>query len=241
MWKESGLFSSFSEWAAKHTAGITHKQERSWKPNLLVPTTDASSVQGAYSLIKDITYSKGSATLMGINVDNQSGSQLKEWLKDISESFKKAGVYSSTSLMKTQDFAQGVNFGNQALSSAFFKPNIIFLSLHEEVKSIETFPLIIDEAFGLGLGIILFAPHPKALLGQEQVINVWIDDRNGEWDLEKGTNNIDLPILIAYTLMQNWGASIRLISVVNKKEDLKKSKTIFKRYCESCQNADFQI
>ena len=219
----SGLFSSFSEWAAKHTAGITHKQERAWKPNLLVPSTDAAAVQGSFAIIRDISYSKGSATLMAINADSSNGPQLQGWLQEIAESFKKAGVYSSTSLMKTNDFAQGVNYGNQALSSAFFKPNIIFLSLHEEEKSIETYPLIMQEAEKLGLGVILYAPHPKALLGREQTINVWIDDREGYWDIEEGTNNIDLPILIAYKLMLNWKATIRLISIVNNKDDKKKA------------------
>ena len=220
----SGLFSSFSEWAAKHTAGITHKQERSWKPNLLVPTTDASSVQGAYTMIRDIAYSKGSATLMGINADEKNGKELKKWLSEISESFKKAGVYSSTSLMKTEDFAQGVNYGNQALSSAFFKPNIIFLSMNEEEKNISSYSSIAKEAHELGLGVILYVPHQKALLGQQQVINVWIDDRAGQWDLDKSTGNIDLPLLIAYKLMLNWKATIRLISVVNEKEEKKKAK-----------------
>jgi solute carrier family 12 sodium/potassium/chloride transporter 2 len=220
----SGLFSSFSEWAAKHTAGITHKQERSWKPNLLVPTSDASAVQGAYTMIRDIAYSKGSATLMGISADTNNH-ELKDWLKDVSESFKKAGVYSSISLMKTDNFGQGVNYGNQALNSAFFKPNIIFLSMNEDEKNIEHYPTIAKEAEDLGLGIILYVPHPKALLGQQQMINVWIDDRNGNWDLSKGTGNIDLPILIAYKLMLNWKAEIRLISVINNKEEKKKAKT----------------
>ena len=219
----SGLFSSFSEWAAKHTAGITHKQERSWKPNLLVPTSDASSVQGAYTMIRDIAYSKGSATLMGISADAKNH-ELRDWLQDISESFKKAGVYSSTSLMKTDDFGQGVNYSNQALNSAFFKPNIIFLSMNESEKNIGHYPAIAKEAEDLGLGIILYVPHPKALLGQQQMINVWIDDRNGDWELDKGTGNIDLPILIAYKLMLNWKAEIRLISVINDKESKKKAK-----------------
>ena len=47
----SGLFVSFAEWAAKHTAGLTHKQERAWKPNLLVPVTDSAIVQGSFTFL----------------------------------------------------------------------------------------------------------------------------------------------------------------------------------------------
>jgi solute carrier family 12 (sodium/potassium/chloride transporter), member 2 len=214
----SGLFSSFSEWAAKHTAAITHKQERSWKPNLLVPCTDATSIQGSFSLIKDIAFSKGSATLMGIG-NTPDKLQLTQRLQEIAASFKQIGVFSSVSLMKTNTFAEGVNFGNQALSSAFFKPNIIFLTMLEEEVAIRDFPIIIEEARVLELGVILFVPHPKALLGQEQIINVWIKSNKGEWNIENGTGNIDLAILTAYKLMQNWNAKIRLISIIKKEED----------------------
>lgn len=214
----SGLFSSFSEWAAKHTAGLEHKQERSWKPNLLVPSSDASAVQGAFGIIKDITYSKGSATLMGV-IDHSDGYLLKGKLQGISQAFQRAGVYSNTSLMKTNDFAQGVNFGNQALSSAFFKPNIIFLSLLENENNVRHFPSIIAEAEDLSLGVIVFAPHEKARLGQRQKINIWIDDRRGAWDVERGTGNIDLSMLVGYMLKQNWEGDIRLIFIVNEVAD----------------------
>jgi amino acid transporter len=214
----SGLFSSLSEWAAKHTAGLSHKQERSWKPNLLVPTTDVSAVQGAFTLIKDIAYSKGSATLMAISND-ASNRQLQEKLIQVADSFKKRGVYSSTSLIKTDHFSQGVNFGNQALSSAFFKPNIIFLSLMEPAKNIEEFPSIIEESGDLGLGVILFAPHPKAALGQKSMINIWINEREDNWNIESRTGNIDLAILTAFKLMRNWQASIRLICIIKDEKD----------------------
>ncbi len=227
----SGMFSSFSEWAAKHTAGISHKQERSWKPNLLVPCSDASSVQGSFALIKDIAYSKGSATLMGIS-QNGEDKNLQKKLDQIATGFKNRGVFSSTSIMKTSSFAEGVNFGNQALSSAFFKPNIIFLSMLESKESIDGFPSIMAEAKRLELGVILFVPHPRALLGQGQKINIWIDDRAGQWNIDKGTGSIDLPILIAFKLMQNWKADIRLISIVNKKEEKKLAKRFLKDIVE---------
>lgn len=134
--------------------------------------------------------------------------------------------------MKTNSFAEGVNFGNQALSSAFFKPNIIFLSMLERKESIKGFPTIMTEAKRLGLGVILYVPHPRALLGQEQKINVWIDDRAGQWNIDKGTGSIDLPILTAFKLMQNWNADIRLISVVNNKDEKKSAKRFLKDIVE---------
>ena len=69
------------------------------------------------------------------------------------------------------------------------------------------------------VGVILYVPHPRALLGQEQKINVWIADRKGNWNIDKGTGDIDLAILTAYKLRQNWAAEITLISVVDNPED----------------------
>lgn len=219
----SGLFSSFSEWAAKHTAALTHKQERSWKPNLLVPCTDSSAVQGSFTLIKDIAYSKGSATLMGISNKVGDKEQLLERLNDIAGAFRRSGVYSSTSLMKTDSFAEGVNFGNQALTSAFFKPNIIFLTINESEKAVKDFPPIIREARDLDIGVMLFVLHPRALLGQRQKINIWINDRMGHWNIDKDVGNIDLAILIAFKLMQNWQADVRFISIINEEVDRAKA------------------
>ena len=62
----SGLFVSFAEWAAKHTAKITHRQERAWKPNLLIPVTDPHSIKGIFSFLKNVAYPKGSIKLLGI-------------------------------------------------------------------------------------------------------------------------------------------------------------------------------
>jgi hypothetical protein len=222
----SGIFSSFSEWAAKQTARLSHTQERSWKPNILVPCTDASTVLGPFPLLKDMAYSKGSATLMGISSTNK-GKQLHKRLKQISDAFNQGGVYSSTSLVKTSTFANGVNYANQALASAFFKPNIIFLSMMEEEEVRKEYQPIIDEANELEIGVILFLPHQKALLGQKQKVNVWLHNTTTRWTIEEGAGNIDLAILIAYKLMLNWKADIRLIAVIeNPKNRVKAEKYI---------------
>jgi hypothetical protein len=160
---------------------------------------------------------------MGIAPSAAKEEQLTKQLSQIAESFRKSGVFSSISIMKTTTFAEGVNYGNQALASAFFKPNIIFLSMMEDEVFINDYPLIIEESRKLQLGIILYVLHPKALLGQKQKINIWIDDRHNNWNVEHNTGNIDLAILVSYKLMQNWNASICLISIYNNTLDEEKA------------------
>jgi amino acid transporter len=223
----SGLFTSFAEWAAKHTAQDSHKQERSWKPNLLVPATNAATVQGSFSIIKDIAFPRGSAVLMGIG--EEGNDKEKEKLEYISNSFKQAEVFSSTIIMRTSKFSDGVNYGNQALTGAFFRPNIIFLNMLEKEAAIADYPLIIREATRLELGVILYMPHPVAMLGQQQIINVWIKSRSPEWDIDDARYNPNLALLTAYKLSKNWNAKIRLITVIENESEEAIAKTFLQQ------------
>ena len=213
----SGLFTSFAEWAAKRTAENAHKEERSWKPNLLVPVTNSATLQGSFSIIKDIAYPKGSAVLMGVGERGSAKERRK--LEYVARSFQKAGVYSSTIVMRTPRFADGVNFGNQALMGAFFRPNIIFLNMLEKDKAIADFPLIIQEAKRLELGVILYLPHAQAMLGQKQTVNVWIKSRSPDWDIFAEDFNPNLALLTAYKLQKNWNAHVRLLTIIEDKEE----------------------
>jgi len=228
----SGLFTAFSEWAAKHTADSAHIQERAWKANLLIPVTETSTIKGSFSIIKDISYPKGSAIIMGIG-ESEKLPILKKELNEVSKAFKKDNLFSSTTIMKTDSFSDGVNFGNQALGGAFFRPNVVFLSMLEQESSINDYPKIIEESKQLKLGLVLYMPHPKAMLGQKQVINVWVRNIGGEWDLSdigKDENTPNLSLLIAYKLNLNWNAEIRLITVISSKERVDSAKIYLKEF-----------
>lgn len=213
----SGLFTSFAEWAAQHTADTAHEQERSWKPNMLVPVTEAVNVQGAFSIIKDIAHPRGSAVLMG--VVGKESEIARNKLDYISNSFKKANVFSSVIVMQTTHFGNGVNYGNQALKGAYFRPNTIFLNMLETEKAIKDYPEIIAEAQRLKLGVVLYMPHPRAMLGQKQIVNVWVRNRGPEWDVKDSSGLPNLSLLIAYKLRQNWHCMIRIIMAIDKEEE----------------------
>lgn len=227
----SGLFTSFSEWAAKHTADIALRQERAWKPNLLVPVTEVSIVKGSYNLIKDIAFPRGSAMLMGIGPDPKNG-DLKDQLELISTAYRRDNLFSSVAVMKTGNFAEGVNYGNQALGGAFFRPNIIFLSMLENEEVIADYSQIIYEARALEVGVILYLPHPKALLGQRQYVNIWVRNRGPAWDLNDGQRNPNLALLTAYKLKLNWNAEIRLITIINQEDEMKKAMDFLQEFME---------
>jgi solute carrier family 12 sodium/potassium/chloride transporter 2 len=214
----SGLFVSFAEWAAKHTWGMKKMQQRAWKANLMVPVRDIHGLKGNFEFLRNIAMPKGSIKLLGIEPFLEQ-SKLVEELEDMSAAFRAKGVFSSSAVIHTDEFANGINYGNQALQGAFFRPNIMFLNYQNHDDYENELKPVMREAIRLEIGILLFVSHPKALLGQRKTINVWVSDRTGHWELSWNIGNLDLSILIAYKLKMNWGAKIRLITVVKSAEE----------------------
>ena len=214
----SGLFVSFAEWAAKHTWGMKTMQQRAWKPNLMVPVRDVVGAKGNFQFLRNIAKPKGSIKLLGIEPFSENSTLVKE-LNDLSESFRTKGVFSSWTVINTEEFAKGVNYGNQALKGAFFRPNIIFLNLQDHDDFETEIRPVIKESIRLEIGVLLYSAHPTARLGQRNTINVWVSDRKNNWSLGWDIGNLDLSTLIAYKLKTNWDAKIRLITVINDQKE----------------------
>ena len=219
----SGLFVSFAEWAAKHTWGMKNMQQRAWKPNLMVPVRDINGAKGNFQFLRNIAAPKGSIKLLGIKPFAEGDGFIKE-LSSLSEAFRQKGVFSSWTVIHSDDFAKGVNYGNQALRGAFFRPNIVFLNLQQHDDYETEIRPVMKECIRLEVGILLFSAHPTALLGQRNIINVWVSDRRGNWELGWDIGSLDLSTLIAYKLKKNWDAQIRIITVIadaNEEENAK--------------------
>jgi amino acid transporter len=214
----SGLFVSFAEWAAKHTWGMKTMQQRAWKPNLMVPVRDVVGAKGNFQFLRNIAKPKGSIKLLGIE-SNKANTKLAEELASLSEAFRIKDVFSSWTVINTDDFAKGVNYGNQALKGAFFRPNVVFLNLQQHDNYETEIRPVIKECIRLEIGVLLYSSHPTALLGRRNMINVWVSDRTDNWDIGWDIGNLDLSILIAYKLKKNWDATIRLIIVIKDEKE----------------------
>lgn len=223
----SGLFVSFAEWAAKHTWGMKKMQQRAWKANLMVPVRDVSGLKGNFEFLRNIAKPKGSIKLLGIEPFSETSTLALE-LESISAAFRQKEVFSSSSVIHTEEFAKGINYGSQALQGAFFKPNIVFLNMQDHDDYETELRPVMKESIRLEIGVLLYLSHPTALLGQRNTINVWVSDRKGSWNLGWDIGNLDLSILVAYKLKMNWGARIRLITVVNDPDEEENAKDFLK-------------
>lgn len=197
---------------------------RAWKPNLLVPVTNPNSTKGVFSFLQNVAFPKGSVKLLGISPD-QKDNELIRHINGLSQAFQQRGVFSSWAIINTKNLADGVNFANQAYRGSFFKPNIVFLNMLDRESYENDFHEIIAESARLKLGLLIYFQHPKSGLGQRQFINIWIRNRAPLWKISWDIGNLDLSILVAYKLKKNWIASIRLVTVVdNKNQEIQANK-----------------
>lgn len=62
----SAMFVALADWAAKRIMGSQESNERSWKPNLLIPVESRAQIDGHYRFLRALTQPKGSLQIVGI-------------------------------------------------------------------------------------------------------------------------------------------------------------------------------
>ncbi len=216
----SGLFVSLAEWAATKVSQLPGRQERAWRPNLLVPVESAGELRGTFEIITSIGRPNGSVKIMGIAPEGADHEALERRLAALAVSFGERGVFSTSTVVEAPDgaFTPGLVAGMQALHGAFFRPNIVFLQVTDRVgadRLVEAnLRRVVREAERERIGSLLWVPHPVTALGQRQRVNVWIRDRSPDWSIGWDIGNLDLSLLTALKLQRNWRAELRLLMVV---------------------------
>lgn len=211
----SGLFVAVAEWAAKNAMGLPGSHERAWKPNLLVPVEDPSVLRGSYDLIRDVAYPKGSVRLVGL-VGSDSAGRVARSLPALARAFRGDGVFATSTLMDEHGYAPTVLASMQTMGGAFFKPNMVFLQLPDQRDQAqrEAVAEVIADARSNAMGVLVLGKHHKAQLGRRQRVALWIRDQSPDWELSMRLGNVDLALLTAYKLMQNWRCDLQVITAV---------------------------
>ena len=212
----SGLFISLAEWAAKKVSLLPENNERAWKANLLVPVRSSRELRGSFSLIRNLVYPRGSIKLVGITGVEDDNSEFRDSLMNLAMSFSQENVYTRWSVVDSENFRDAALNSMQTLQGTFFNPNILFLRLPFEKTFDADIHSLINEARMNKMGVQLYVEDKVAQLGRSASINVWTRGRSPDWDLSMDLGNIDLALLSAYKLKQNWNAKMRLITVVEE-------------------------
>lgn len=208
----SGLFESVAEWAVRRTQRIEAAPERTWKPVVLVPIRATSTLSGSYRFLRAMTSPKGTVQSLGIYPEGEA--HRLEGLDFLTSAFREDGIYAGATLLEEEDFVNGVRMTTQVLRNTFFRPNILFLHLRPD-SDLDELQQLVDKTAAYKMGIALLARHPVVDLGREQVIHVWVSDQGPEWKHDLRKSNLDLSILLAYQLAQNWNAHMTLCMAVS--------------------------
>jgi solute carrier family 12 (sodium/potassium/chloride transporter), member 2 len=212
----SGLFRAVAEWGVKKATRVQGTDERSWKPNLLVPVEDAIELRGTFRLIHDLAAPRGALNIMGVAPAEQRA-ELGRHLEVAAGQFRDEEVFATWAVVESERYVDGFVAGMGALHGAFFRPNTVFLTMPRDADRARELREVVDRAPDYGLGIVLFADHPRANLGRRHSINVWM--RTPDLDTAHETGEIDLALLLGYKLGQNWNGRTRLLTAVRSHEE----------------------
>jgi solute carrier family 12 sodium/potassium/chloride transporter 2 len=152
----SGMFSAVADWATKISNDLSpQKEARAWQPEFLVPIESPKEIRGAYRLLYALTYPKGSIKVLGMLLGGQE-ERLRAYLPELMDSFSDARISASYTLVDGEDFGKTVSISMQALETAFFKPNTIFLKLDKKKNGLqEKYIPIIRETKKRSWGLVL--------------------------------------------------------------------------------------
>ncbi len=216
----SGVFNALAEWSARVVNKLPEAKERSWQPNLLIPVTEANDVLRAYKVIYTLVNPRGSIKILGFTTDEDSekSQALNKRLEELSAYFGEQDVSARAALVQSPSLEQGVTTSMQSLKAAFFRPNILFLSLTDDAQNDVMKANLMRQARNYGMGAMLFVPYRKVGLGLEKTINMWVYFNNLEEEIVYRTQHINLAILCSYLLQQNWKAKCNFITVLHPAE-----------------------
>ena len=245
----SGLFNAIAEWAAKTSARMP-QHAKSWKPNLMIPIEDPQHWTHLMEFIKDIIAPSGTLRLFTVRIvegglehrisqmvslvfrkgnsvkafkDSQMAEGLENRLNELVIPVKSEGIFVAATVIESRNFLEGISIITQVMRGMFFPPNTVFLTMSPDTSKDKRLEEMIAISIREKLGIIILSLHPKASFGKRKLVNVWI---------RLDSPNLDLAGLVALQLSHNWDSDIRILSVVDKEEDIEKAETFLNRIAD---------
>ena len=186
--------------------------ERTWSPNILAPVESTQELMGSYRFLRAVAMPQGSVHILGIHPLGHDEQVID--LEKLAQAFIDDEVWSRSTLVEETNFINGTRTAMEVLSSVFFRPNILFLSVLEDDYSYDLAQLLARTA-AYQMGVVLLARNNTVELGREQHINVWMREQAPEWKLGLRLANLDLAVLLAVQLRRNWNGRINLVMIVS--------------------------
>ena len=203
---------------------LPDSSDRAWKPNLLVPVEDPGEVRGTFRFITSLTYPRGSAKLLGLTTDGE-GVQAAQAVADTRQELPEVRcVRILVRRLGGRLRRRRLRIDAVALLR-LLPPQPLVRRPPGQARSGGGLSPSLSPAGAYGLGVILFADHPKAGLGLEGTINLWVRPSSTGWEEGIKQTNLDLALLVAYVLRKNWKAELNLITLVRDETAVESQRT----------------
>jgi len=246
----AGMFTAVAEWAAKRAHSFA-RSYKSWKPNLIIPVEDPKNWTSRLAFVEDLIVPNGTLRVFSVsktekaieqivgnflerlsgkkNQETMSGPETKvieSELAALIEPLMKKGIFAAWRVVEAPNILAAISVIIQVSKGMFFPPNILFLSMGDDIKKDSRLREMIAVSIRNGLGICLLYQHPKKWFGAKGKINVWI---------RSGSPNHNLALLTAYLLERKWNKGIRLISIVEDADASEKRYAALMRIAETAR------
>ena len=206
----SGLFVALAEWAARRVLELGGTNERAWKADVLQPVHNAEELRASFEVVHGIVAPKGTVKVIGIGT---TSSEVRSDLEVVASELRRQGTFVSASTIDAESFERGVVTSIQALSGAFLTPNIVFLTVPDDIDRDGELRAVQDAAHQHRVGVVLQCGPAAAPPGKARELALWVGDQGPEWQLRSDLPNLDLATLCAYQLARNWQAELTLVGV----------------------------
>ena len=238
----SGIFVSLADWAAKKFArSMSEANERSWKPDLLVPVVSREQLDGIFRFLRLLAEPKGSIKVVGIAVSEDEVASSEDVIREagldrldsVTRIFQDEELFATSTVIDAPSLVQGVRISASVMRGSAFRPNILFGLAHR--FDAETLQGFVEIAEKNEMGVALLYEHPQASLGEERRINIWITDQSPEWSLGLRLPNLDLSILLGLQVQRKWQGRIRLLTVCRDPQEQENARRYHHRLIEDAR------
>ena len=235
----SGIFTAIAEWAVRMGARVP-SSPKSWKPNLMVPVEKPAAWREKIGFIRNIIFPRGSVRIFSVRIlekgvrhrvgqlvqqvlkrtkeseeSNKKSEKLENDLTDLIKPLRKEGLLAVSTVIEANHFLHGISVVTQSLKGMPLPPNVMFLSMSDDLEKDDRLEQLISMAMREELGIIVLNHYPERGFGREEDINMW---------LRSGSPNRNLSILTAIQLEKNWNGNLKLLKIVENEEEISKAK-----------------
>jgi hypothetical protein len=183
------------------------KSARGWKPDLLVPILDTTTLFMVAPLVRRTIAVQGSVKYTSL----VHGGDVQVALDNEIRRLRSHGLYSSWHHMAAQDPVHAIRLTMNVMGGTFFASNLLLLTDRIEQPDLQA---LRDHGQDTSIGMAVLLAGPKGPPHHGNTIHIWLSDRSPDWEISLRVANTDLPVLLGILLAQPDGGRIRLHTAV---------------------------